>query len=780
MALTIKLDLDNRGLRKGLLTAKSSLQKTSAQLDAMSSSLARKFALGSAALGGLVYGIKKLVSEASDLETTTTQFAVLTGSISRAKKLTEELVEFGAKTPFELKELAQTSKILLGFGFTAEKITENLQFLGDISSAVGVPIETLGTIFGQVNSVGKLTGERLNQLNERAVPIGPAIAKTMGIAENAVRDLVSQGKVSAEVFNKALKSIAQEGGLAYEGMIKRSKTLGGVMSNFEDIVAVLSQKIGMQLLPTVKKITMRVIEWFEAFASNKQLIKDIGIYIQMSVAALSAFVVAAGSAAAITKGLSIGMKMAGVATKAFQITLTGSQLALAGISKVMKITTLLMSGKFLKAMKGARLSTNLMTMSWKGLGIAIKGAIGATGIGLLIVFLPELLETAKNNWDQIVAVTKQALEIMINGIKHFSKAFKMFFTGNFKGAKKEFENFQNAFKNMGKQLVKTWKETPGLIEKAAEKARKEEEEMMKHDMKLAELRKKQELKKQKDAEAAARQKAFDESDLGQSILKRQEAEEEAEDLAFQEKLIQKTERDEMEKEQQEKFLREKSTLFNALEEKRLKDENAKRKKYLETRLIHGKQFAELEAALESDKAKAVSTAVSAGARLMQSQNERAFRTGKAMAIAESIISTIQSATQVFAQLNAALPFLAPAAGIAAAAPIMQMGFENVNRIKATTFKRAAKGGIVGRAMGTPLQGDHQPMMLSPGELITPGPDVENQRRASNIIINNAQQTHDDFFSNENKQQVDINFQGQASSLIEADVRRDKALGIGVT
>ena len=132
----------------------------------------------------------------------------MTGSAEKGKAIMKDLVEFTAKTPFQLEGVGNTAKQLLAFGFTTKEVKENLQFLGDAASGSGNDLGSLGQIFGQVAAAGKLTGERLNQLQERAIPIGPALAKTMGVAESSIKEMVSAGKISFTDFETAFKSLA--------------------------------------------------------------------------------------------------------------------------------------------------------------------------------------------------------------------------------------------------------------------------------------------------------------------------------------------------------------------------------------------------------------------------------------------------------------------------------------------------------------------------------------------------------------------------------------------
>lgn len=213
------------------------------------------------------------VNEARKIETVTTQFAVLTGSAESAAKIVKDLTEFSAKTPFQFEGIATSAQQLLAFGFSAEQIPDKLQQIGDVSSAIGKPIEEVSFIFGQVAAAGKLTGERLLQFQERAIPIGPAIAKTLGVAESAVKDLVSKGAVDFKTFEAAFSSLSQKGGFAFEGMIKQSKDMDGVISTLKDEVALFAADLGKELLPIIKELAIKFSEFIGRLRDSPEVME---------------------------------------------------------------------------------------------------------------------------------------------------------------------------------------------------------------------------------------------------------------------------------------------------------------------------------------------------------------------------------------------------------------------------------------------------------------------------------------------------------------------------
>lgn len=259
--LTIKINGDIDDYKKKI----GRVDKINDKLGSALKATAKAAAVGFVGLGSAA---ALAVNEARKIETITTQFEVLTGSAAQASALVKDLQEFSAKTPFQFEGIAKASQQLIGFGFQADELPEKLQRIGDVASAVGRPIDEVGFIFGQVASASKLTGERLLQFQERAIPIGPAIAKTMGVAEESVKDLVSEGKVSFEIFEKAFQSLSDEGGLAFEGMIKQSTTLDGVLSTTKDNISLLAAGVGQELLPFVKEATTQFLKFIQSLRDS--------------------------------------------------------------------------------------------------------------------------------------------------------------------------------------------------------------------------------------------------------------------------------------------------------------------------------------------------------------------------------------------------------------------------------------------------------------------------------------------------------------------------------
>jgi len=283
MAIAVKLFVDTKtgeiALKQFENNAKNTGdkagQKFSSGFGGGLKSLAGKVAGVATLLGTVFVGFagKGVFDAAKKIEKIETQFEVLTGSASAAKKQINDLIKFSASTPFQLEGLADTTASLLSFGIAQEKIMGTLKTLGDVAAGSNRPIKEIGLIFGQVKAAGKLTGERLLQLQERAVNVGPALAKHFGVAETSIKGLVSSGKVGFKDLEIALESMTRKGGIFENATAKQSKTIGGLWSTLQDNIFALQIAIGKAFGPVIKEVINDAITAFQklttAFIANK-------------------------------------------------------------------------------------------------------------------------------------------------------------------------------------------------------------------------------------------------------------------------------------------------------------------------------------------------------------------------------------------------------------------------------------------------------------------------------------------------------------------------------
>ncbi len=187
------------------------------------------------------------ISLAADFQETKVAFEVMLGSAGAAMSLLEELDQYAASTPFQLPSLTAAAKSLLAFGFAASEIVPQMRQLGDLSAGLNIPIGELAEIYGKARVQGRLFMEDINQLTGRGIPIIGSLAEQFGVAESAVRDLVSSGEIGFEHLQQAVADLTGEGG-KFSGITQRqSELIRGQWSTLQDNASKLLRDFSLVL-----------------------------------------------------------------------------------------------------------------------------------------------------------------------------------------------------------------------------------------------------------------------------------------------------------------------------------------------------------------------------------------------------------------------------------------------------------------------------------------------------------------------------------------------------
>jgi hypothetical protein len=178
---------------------------------------------------------KSASQAASGVESLKMQFEVLLGSADAAGKRMEEIIKFAASTPFEVDELARTSKLLQTLGGTLLATGEGLRMVGDATAIAGQPIEEMGLHIGRLFNAltsGTSAGEAVARLQE--------VGLITGIAKNQFEALAAAQKKGTQPIltqTQALTLLQNVMSQTSGAMAKLSETTEGKLSNMADAVS---------------------------------------------------------------------------------------------------------------------------------------------------------------------------------------------------------------------------------------------------------------------------------------------------------------------------------------------------------------------------------------------------------------------------------------------------------------------------------------------------------------------------------------------------------------
>ena len=209
-----------------------------------------------AALGaGVTAGVKYNAT----IEQYQTSFEVMTGSAEKAAEIVQELTRLGAETPFEMTGLADTTQLLMNYGFTAEDALDKMMMLGDISQGSADRMNRIAMAYGQMSSAGKVQLEDIKQMIEAGFNPLQEISQSTGESMESLYDRISKGTISVDEITASMERSTSAGGKYFQSMEKQSQTVSGQLSTLGDNVQQLlgslssgvSQVLGEDILPAI-------------------------------------------------------------------------------------------------------------------------------------------------------------------------------------------------------------------------------------------------------------------------------------------------------------------------------------------------------------------------------------------------------------------------------------------------------------------------------------------------------------------------------------------------
>lgn len=221
-----------------------------------------------AALGaGVVAGVKYNAS----IESYQTSFEVMTGSAEKAAEVIDKLKKVGAETPFELPDLADTTQLLMNYGFSADEAMDSMMMLGDISQGSAEKMSRIATAYGQMSSAGKVSLEDVKQMIEAGFNPLQEISENTGESMASLYDRISKGTISVDEITASMQRATSEGGKYFQSMEKQSQTFSGLISTLKDnaqqllgeVVKPISDGLTESLLPAAISAIEQLTQGFE-------------------------------------------------------------------------------------------------------------------------------------------------------------------------------------------------------------------------------------------------------------------------------------------------------------------------------------------------------------------------------------------------------------------------------------------------------------------------------------------------------------------------------------
>lgn len=227
---------------------------------------------GANLIGNLTSQMTQIRGEFQQLEIS---FETMLKNKALSDKLMSDVVEFAAKTPFDLNGVATGAKQLLAYGTSAEDIIPTMRQLGDVAAGLSIPFNDLVYLYGTSATQGKLMTKDLMQFAGRGIPIIEELSKSLSVSKARILEMATEGKIGFEDLQVVIANLTSETGMFGGMMDKQSKSILGLKSNLGDAWDQMLNDVGRANQSTIEGTYRTVISVVENYQNIIDILKVI-------------------------------------------------------------------------------------------------------------------------------------------------------------------------------------------------------------------------------------------------------------------------------------------------------------------------------------------------------------------------------------------------------------------------------------------------------------------------------------------------------------------------
>lgn len=235
--------------------------------------------LHSSAINEMNSALERSSVYASEREDYQRNYASMTDDATGAK-LYQAIKEYGDKTPYDTSVMLAKGMEMLSYGIEKEKIMDYTDMIGNIAMGNANKFSGLSYAIAQSMGAGVLNGQDRNQMVGWCFDPLEYVAKNEGITKAAAKDLMSDGKITAEMLEDAMRTATSEGERFHDAVNAMSDTFSGLQGQLESAKKNIEIAMGEGYNAARKEGMAREIEAYNGQMGEqmKEAYRMIGAY----------------------------------------------------------------------------------------------------------------------------------------------------------------------------------------------------------------------------------------------------------------------------------------------------------------------------------------------------------------------------------------------------------------------------------------------------------------------------------------------------------------------
>ena len=262
-------------------------------LDSLGAFVRSPIAGTATALTKLVSGVIDLGVAAtkaySEIESIKTQLGVVFSNQTQADDMFGQISQYAVKSPFGVQQTSELAVLLKQSGVYASDLMDTLKMLGDTAGGNMEKMKRIANNYAQIVSIGKASMLDMRQFAYAGIPIFEAVSKELGVSQQELRKMISDGKVTSDIIAKVFKDLTGINGIFENATEKGAKTLKARLQNLQDAKQLAMSSLGERFVnagsvtgrdSTVYNIlaaTENFYQWMREHNDIKNIERDVNL-----------------------------------------------------------------------------------------------------------------------------------------------------------------------------------------------------------------------------------------------------------------------------------------------------------------------------------------------------------------------------------------------------------------------------------------------------------------------------------------------------------------------
>lgn len=277
---------------KGWNGVNGAMQKQEAYLSRLIKRLAVYYSVSS-----VVNFISKIREATAEFELQRISLGAIIQDQTRANALFAEIKSFALKSPVSVLDLTKYTKQLAAYKIGIDDLFDTTKRLTDVSVGLGVSMDRIVLLYGQVRATGYLRASEVRQATEAGIPLVEELAKKLSAANGElvkasdVMDMISKRQISFDMVKEVFEDMTNKGGIFYDMQIKQGNTLYGLWAKLGDAASMMYDEIGRTgwvndlMKGLIKTVTDLMRNWESVAGTIRNVAIAFGVF---KLAAMSA------------------------------------------------------------------------------------------------------------------------------------------------------------------------------------------------------------------------------------------------------------------------------------------------------------------------------------------------------------------------------------------------------------------------------------------------------------------------------------------------------------